>query len=534
MRLHTPYGQLDAEVEAFDLPPTFPIILPICRELGIAEVVDRFCPMHHWEHVTHGQVIEFLILHILQAPHRLPLYKLEEWADEYHVNRLYDCNPSAFNDDRVGRALEVLALCLREVEVELVTRALKLYEVPIGAIHWDLTHVTFAGAHEQCPLVCSGYGDGQMHDKQVHVSLHISSEHGLPLRHETLPGNAQQAPLAPSYLADLRERLPSSDLLIVSDCSGISYDNIELYEGAQARFLGPLQLTSDERELLAEAPAEAFVPLEYRSQSAPLCRYSCFDTTLTIERQKRAKPLVVRALYLHSTGKQERDAQQRQKRLDKTLRRLKQINGYLNRNRYVKADYARDQIQKAIPAELRNIVHYTLQGPDKHLRLDYHVDQEALKRAGRADGRWMLVTNWWEASPEELFVLYRRQSTIEARFRNFNSELSVHPLWLQHEDRICALLMVFVMALMVYSILQLCSERAGLEGDHYPKMTARQIIYHFHAVKIVQVTIRGHPPQRELFLSDKQSRILSRLGFPDPNKYLRKRPPSQMPPYGGD
>ena len=34
MLINTPNGPLEIAVDVFDLPPTFPIVLPLCRELN--------------------------------------------------------------------------------------------------------------------------------------------------------------------------------------------------------------------------------------------------------------------------------------------------------------------------------------------------------------------------------------------------------------------------------------------------------------------------------------------------------------------
>jgi len=522
MLIETEHGPLPLEVEACDLPPTFPLILPVCRDLGIAEVVDHFCPMHHCGDVSHGQVIEFLVLHILQAPDREPLYKLEEWAGDHNVNCLYDCAPTAFNDDRVGRALEAVAQQSAAIEAAIVTRALERYHVPVEAIHWDLTNVTFTGVYEGSELIQRGYGDGQVHDKQLNVSLHTTGAHGIPVRHETLPGNARQAPLANRMPADLQRRLPQSDLLIVSDCAGISYDNIVAYQRAGAHFLGPMQLTPAEQQFVAQVPQEAFVPLEYRSLGNPDCRYSCYDTTLTLQRQKRTLPLEVRALVMYSTSKHARDAGHRKKQLDKALQRLGKISGHLNKARYAHEDYARQQVDKAVPESLQGIVHYELSGEYKHLRLSYHVDEEALAAAGQGDGRWLIVCDERERTAAELFALQREHYTIEARFRSFGHDLAVQPVWLHDEDRICGLMLVYILALMVYCLLELCSVRAKLEGDHYHKLTTRQLLYHFNTrgVKLLRVSARGHPASTQIVIAHELRYILSQLAFPDPDRYL--------------
>ncbi|MEN6401181.1 MAG: DUF4277 domain-containing protein, partial [Armatimonadia bacterium] len=59
------------------LPPTAALILPLLRQLGVARTVDGYCPIRSHAELTHGQVVEALLLHILQDNRRLPLYKFE-------------------------------------------------------------------------------------------------------------------------------------------------------------------------------------------------------------------------------------------------------------------------------------------------------------------------------------------------------------------------------------------------------------------------------------------------------------------------
>jgi transposase len=498
------------------------VVLPIIKALGIEELVDATCPMKAGDHVRHGLVVVFLILHLLQAPHRLPLYKMDGWALKHHVGLLLGCDPSALNDDRIGRALEAVGEAVSDLESQLVTRAIQVYNVPVQFVHWDLTHVTFSGAYEDSALVAPGYGNGAMHEKQLHVSLHTSSEYGIPLLHETLPGNAQQAPLADSLLKQLQDRLPSSDVVILSDCAGVTYDTMVAYEQAGAHFLGPLEATPCEREQLASIPQDQFVDSEFRPMRDRSCQYSYYDTPLTITRQRKPEARTVRALFVHSTTKHRADALNRMKLLLRTLQRLEFIAGWLNRNRYAQFGFALGQLSKAIPRELQGVISYDLQGDDKHLRLRFVVDWDAFDLLARADGRYILVTDLQDVPADELFHVYKRHTSIEARFSGLKTDLSVQPAWLRKDSRIRGMLAVFIMALTVFALMGLCAERAGIQGDHYHKMTPRQIIFHFSiaTVFVTRLLINGVLYDQEITLSDDQHYIIKKLGFPDPTTHL--------------
>ena len=521
--LDTPQPTTQIEVEAISLPPTFPIVLPLCRRLGLAHLVNRFCPMKEGEHLTHGQVVELLVLHLLQSPHRLPLYKIEEWVAEFHLDYLYGHRAEEFNDDRIGSALDALAPAGADVETALVTRALELFRVPVQAIHWDLTSVTFSGAHEDSALLRSGYSRGRVQDRQLQVSLHVSAQGGLPLRHEVLPGNTHQAPLAPDLLRDLQQRLGRSDLIVVSDRAGISYDNVAAYRRGGAHFLGPLQVIDPEHaRILAQAPAEAFRPLAYRSRNQPDDAYSYWETTLLLQGEGRRQPLPVAALLIYSARKARQDAQQRQKKLERCQARLAQIKSYLNRQRYYRRDYAARQLARAVPEALQGLLHYELTGADGQLALRWWEDPAALPQAAASEGRYLLVYDLPPGhTPDDIFELYRNQGQIEARFRHFRSDLSVQPLWLHKDERILALLQIFLFALLIYALLELGSVRAGLSTQYYHKLTAREMLYRFQGVYLKHVQVWGGPVYRELILSDEQRYILSELGFPEPTSYLQ-------------
>ena len=519
-------GQHGLRVRVCDLPPTLPIVLPLCRRLQIARLVDDLLPMKDGDHLTHGQVTEFLILHILQAPHRLPLYELADWAAEHHVQALYGQAPHKFNDDRVGRTLEALAEVTADLETAVVTRALTQFDIPVRAIHWDLFSVVFNDAKQASQLINTGYGGGTIHRRQVHLSLHTSDDGAIPLRHELLPGKAHQAPHAQPMLHDLQQRLHTSNLIVVSDRAGVSYDNIVAYRAAGAHFVGLLpHLPPRLKGALGALPEPAFTPLRYHSMNAPENDFHYYATSIQLQPQRRGEPITVAALFVLNERLRQGQGEQRDKQMAKAQARLEEIHRHLqapdqNQRRYSGREFTQRQIDKAI-GELTAIVRYELSGEPGAWRLRWWIDEAARAQAALGDGRYILVHDVpAHYTPDEIFELQRRQGRIEARFRNFSQELSVHPLWLQKEARIIGLLLVFVLALLVYCLLEWLSERAGLDTPHYHKMTAREMMKRFRRLQLVEVRMRGQPVQRTVELNDEQRYILRALGFISPIRYL--------------
>jgi len=512
----------DVDGQSHRPPPGFSVTLPTARRIGVRDIVDRFCPMSRQPGLSHGECAEFLVMHLLQSPQRKPLYKLEEWAEDHSVDLIYGQPSERFNEDRIGRALDAISESIVDIETAVVSQAVSTYKIDTQALHWDLTHVTFTGAYDEIDAISAGYGGGRLHERQLKLSLHVTNDGGVPIRHQVIPGRGHQAPYAPAMLADLQQRLRRTDLLVISDRAGISYENLVAYKKGKARCIGALQETAAERELLAAVPISQFQELSYRAPSAKDGVYRAFDTTLLMTRQKQPKPLEVRVLFVHSSRREADDIEKRRKRLETLDERLAEIRSYLNKTRYGKRGYALNQIDKAIPAGWDGVVDIELTGEDMALELSWSVDEAAFAELGRFDGRYIVIADVDESvSPDRIFQLFKEQNVIEQRNRALKSELKVHPLWLHKEERIQGLLFLFVLALMVYTIIELCSVRAGLKTKRYHKMTARELIYAFRWVDLTELRIRGRPTQWKLRLSRRQRELLQRLRMPTPDNYMQ-------------
>ena len=477
--------------------------------------------MRHYKWVTHGQVLEFLLLHLLQHPDREPLYQLEVWAADHCVQHLWDCPPEAFNDDRVGRALDNLAAQAQPIYDAVVQAALQRYRVDASWLHWDHSFVPFTDARRETPLVRPGYGDGQVHQRQVKFGLHVTSDFGVPVHYELLPGNAQQQPRAKALLKQLQTKLQSQRLGIVTDRGGIGYEIVDEYLQSGTHFVSALQGTAAERALAAQVPLEDFIESDYRSQGKPQDAYFVYPLTLPFRRQKHPRPLAVAALLVHSMGKHKTDAQKHQKQIARTLHKLNQVSPRLNRKRFFHADYVRRVLDNKIPASVQGVVQYELTGPDGALQLRVFVDAAAQAQAARTYGRYILVHDLPAPhAPDAPLKLHKRQYLAEHRFRNIRSDLAVNPVWLHHDSRIEGLMLVYVIALLLLSVLGLLSRRVGLATQYYHHMTPIAMLRCFAHLQVNLATARGQPPTLTIELTPEQAEVIQALNLPRPDTLL--------------
>jgi transposase len=105
------------------------------------------------------------------------------------------------------------------------------------------------------------------------------------------------------------------------------------------------------------------------------------------------------------------------------------------------------------------------------------------------------------------------------------NEIAVRPVFLHNDDRIRALVFVSVLALMVYTLLEILARRsriASVWGSRDAPITARQLLLFFARVALKETTMKDRSRLRVIErLDPRQSRIIKRLGLPMPETYVK-------------
>jgi hypothetical protein len=114
------------------------------------------------------------------------------------------------------------------------------------------------------------------------------------------------------------------------------------------------------------------------------------------------------------------------------------------------------------------------------VRLHWWVNRFSLWQAMQRDGRYLLVTNDWTLSPGEMLTLYRQKDGVEKRIQVSKQDLKVSPVYLHKDERIEAMLLMNMMALLAYSLLDRQVHQSGLQ------MTTRRIIAKLQSLDAVE------------------------------------------------
>lgn len=180
----------------------------------------------------------------------------------------------------------------------------------------------------------------------------------------------------------------------------------------------------------------------------------------------------------------------------------------LNLRKYKRKTYAEDQIRKQVLNKPGGkFLQVELSGEDGDLSLSWRVDVEALKEAMVLDGKFLLITNDLWLSGTEMVARYGDKDKVEKRFRTVKGPIQLRPIFLHRDDRIEALIFINMLALLVYSVLELKCQRQGLT------VTGEAVLKAFAYLAVVYTTFADSSVLlRVEELNDFQRRVVQTLG----------------------
>jgi transposase len=501
-----------------------PVLLPIMRHLQVTETINRHCPGE--ERVSHGTTGLILTLNRLMAPK--PLYQVKEWMTETVLEDTLAVAAEQMHDTRIGRTLDDLHPHLKAIWQDIVVRAILTYDIDLRFIHYDITSVYFEGEYTASDQIDYGYSRDHRPDaKQVNLGVNVTSETGIPLGYRVLAGRTADRTTPLENVKALRDLLDRPELracqrdyLLVSDRAMLDREVIATYAQKRIRWLGPLNADGALKGLMDAISDKVLEdhPLAYRPVTQPTdepLRYSGVLRSATVEYEGQTMPIQV--LVVKSQNKVKLDQDRRQTYLDRLTGRLEEIQGLLNTRRYKRRDYTWTQIEKACRGNpAKSLVDIELTGEDGDLSLTVQINQEKLTQARAVDGRYLLGTNDFDLSALEMLTRFKKQEIVERRIKVVKGPLHIRPMFLHKQERIEGLVFVAMLALLVYTILEMLCRRAG------QSITARQVLEKFELLGAVYLQFGdGSVLKLPSALNAFQGQLIKLLRFPEPAAYLR-------------
>ena len=357
-----------------------------------------------------------------------PESKLGVW--ERWLGRVYLPSCWELGLDRLYEAMDWLYEHAEAVEREVFFHTADLLNLAVDVIFYDTTTASFAIDEEDGPdsegIRRLGHSKEGTWSPQVVVALAVTRE-GFPVRSWVFPGNTTDVTTVERVRKDLRDwRL--GRVMFVGDAGMNSAENREVL----ARGCG--------HYILATPLGESEIRDEVLSRAG---RYRKFGENLWAKEVVVGEGVRRRRTILCYNPK---EAERQRARREEVLRELEEE---LARHPSL------DATQKWA-AELRASKRYgrylTVGGKGKKT---LRIDQAAMRRAERTDGKWVIETNDDTLRVEDAVQGYRGLMVIERCFRSMKrTQIRMTPMWHRLEKRIVAHVKLCVLALLLERVAE--------------------------------------------------------------------------------
>jgi transposase len=435
--------------------------------------------------------------------------------------------PQLLNDDRLGRALEVLAVYAETLRGTLAARAIERFGIDAGRLHVDLTALRVCGAYEGSALVAKGWAQGQGVQRQVRA-LQAATADGVSLYVRPEPGNAAEVSLIAQSLERLRELAGPGGLLILDSACGQPKTLCEIARSG-LQFIAPLRAQTGFRErFLADVGDDGLGAVRYVSQRqrelpAELrTRYRGALTDWEMIDPKTGETHRFRVAYIHSSEEQRETAAARERALTKAEEQLRRVRNGLGGRYYKTRKQVDARVARIIGANIEGLITTTTGTRNGKPTLTFTRDPDAIAAASRTDGIYALATNipGKRLTAGQVLRTYKGQQIVERRHRDYKQTLKVRPIFLHNDDRIMALTSIVGIALLIFGLIE-SQTRHALADKQLPgllpegraaKPTGRNILAAFQGLGL---TYTHHGIQLDQ-LTDTQQHILDLLKIQTP------------------
>lgn len=441
-----------------------------------------------------GEVLGVLLRNLILNERR-PLYTQAEWAARVEPALLglrAEEMCVAFNDDRVGRALDALFLTDRAgLMTELVLRAIREFHIDLDQLHNDSTTITFSGQYAGAdgplvrgqPTLRVTYGHNKDHRpdlKQLLFVLSVSADGAVPIHYKALDGNTADSATHIDTWETLCRITGRTDFLYVADCKLCSRASLAHIAKHGGRFLTVLPRNRREDRWFRQFVQVHDPPWEEAVRRPnPRRRSGPEDVWKVVEAELPSRE-GYRIVWVWNSLMAAQDAQARQGRIEKAwagIERLQtKLQGkrcrYHSRNRVeeaaqhlVEESGARRWVSCVVDERHEPVFRQEHRGRPgaktryvRNERLRFSVSlktrPELIEHDERTDGMFPLITNCRDLSKAKVLEAYKFQPRLEKRYEQLKSVENVAPVWLKKVTRIEALLFLYFIAMLVQALLE--------------------------------------------------------------------------------
>jgi transposase len=351
--------------------------------------------------------------------------------------------PDQISHAHLLRTMDALMENATEIEDLMAEQMRPLLDQQLSVVFYDLTTVRIHGeVRLEDDLRAHGMNKETGGIARQFVLGVVKSAEGLPLMHTVHPGNMAETKTMQSMLAQVLKRFPVERVILVADRGLLSIDNVaELTKLAEE--------ASRKLQFILAVPARRYAELSETFE------HLSFSNGIA-----ESEFLGHRLVVAHDAERAAEQARRRRERIREQVEFAESLvnkldaqdEGISQKGRRASDRGAYSRFSRSVSdAELTRFIKADYQAE----MFTYEVNEDAVTKAERFDGKLVLLTNVLDFEAHEVVYRYKSLADIERGFRVLKSDLEIAPVFHRLPERIRAHALICFMALVIYRIMRM-------------------------------------------------------------------------------
>ena len=349
------------------------------------------------------------------------------------------------------KALDYLIDNKEKLEYKMFNNIRDVFNQNTDLMLFDTTSVSYWGEGENAPeLLKFGYSKEKRNDlKQLIVAL-LMSEGGIPVGHETYPGNQVDVTSFPKIIAKVKDKFNLKRVVWVCDRGMISQSNIELLDSINHEYIIGIKM-----RMLNAAQKEILLATKYKDFTKIHDNLYVKQIIVDIEVEDNNEESIKKE-EKKIKGESDSGNEQSGKKKEKKTKTISRRYVVCYNPQQAKIDAINREHFKEIIT--RKVLEKTdkswivKNGYKKYIKLKEDIiesiDYERLEKEKIYDGKWVLLTNT-KLEYTEIAKYYKSLWQIENAFKELKSSLDVKPMYHWTEKRIRGHIFICFLALVL-------------------------------------------------------------------------------------
>ncbi len=472
-------SRLETEISDFGLPV---VLFEMARELQIVDIINNETNKRN-QGINVGEYMLIAILNRCIKP--TSKAQIKEWFDSTYLQKLFPEFDTYLDSNAYLNHFPYLSEeSIDKIELEISKILISKFNVKMDELFFDPTNFyTFINPKEDQKLPKHGKSKENRNVLNlISMSLICINDGGIPIMHQTYPGNVQDAKHFKNRLPAILKRVDDLGLerdiiTLVFDKGNLSEDAFKEIKASGLKFICSIR-PSTQKEF-ADIKKD-----EFTLQKLPNGK-----EVGALEFEREIYENKYRIIVSYNPNKNKWSGNIKTNKINKINKRIDEVHNWfgtrLKKHKWRDPENVLTKIESIIgKKDYFNYLDYGVSGDYENVKYWIRIKKKYLKDHLDKLGKSYYATNHRNKTALELIWLYRQQYNVEHAFRYIKKPnlIQIRPMYHRNDTSIRGHVFTCVLALLLLTLVQ---RKVSQEFEDFTSLKIVKLLSEIKSVKII-------------------------------------------------